>query len=138
MANCATWISKDGDSKKSVTFNVGDSIRVHYTLIEKEKIAGKTKREVKLETHERTQIFEGIVIALKGSRENRMVTVRKIGIGAIGIERIFPLVSPWIKKIEVKKHGEVRRAKLYYLRSRSGKSATKINKSTSLPQTEPR
>ena len=93
---------------------------------------------MKLETHERTQIFEGIVIALKGSRENRMVTVRKIGIGAIGIERIFPLVSPWIKKIEVKKHGEVRRAKLYYLRSRSGKSATKINESTSLPQTEPR
>jgi len=113
---------------------------VHYKLIEKEKIAGKTKREVKTETHERTQVFEGIVIALKQSQENQTVTVRKIGIGAVGIERIFPLVSPWIRNVEVKKHGDVRRAKLYYLRSRTGKSATKINEAVSptKPQTEPR
>jgi len=131
MANSATWISKDAESKKSVTFRVGDTIRVHYKLIEKEKIAGKTKREVKVETHERTQVFEGIVIAIKGSAENQMVTVRKIGVAAVGIERIFPLISPWIKKIDVKKHGDVRRAKLYYLRSRTGKSATKINEAIS-------
>jgi len=140
MANQATWVSGEGESKKSVTFRVGDTIRVHYKLIEKEKIAGKTKREVKVETHERTQVFEGIAIAIKGSAENQMVTVRKIGIGAVGIERIFPLISPWIKKIEVKKHGSVRRAKLYYLRARTGKSATKINEAVdqSKSQAKPR
>jgi len=127
MANTATWTSKEGEKEKQTVINIGDTIRVHYKLIEKEKVAGKTKRETKTETHERTQVFEGILIAIKGSKENEMITVRKIGIAAIGIERIFPLVSPWVKNIEVKKHGDVRRAKLYYLRSRTGKSATKIN-----------
>jgi len=127
MANQRTWTTIEGEKEKQVTFGIGDTIRVHYKLIEKEKIAGKTKREVKEETRERTQVFEGIVIAFKGHGENIMMTVRKIGIAAIGIERIFPLISPWIKNIEVKKHGSVRRAKLYYLRGRTGKSATKIN-----------
>ncbi len=122
MANQTTW--------NTIGLSVGDTVRVHYKLIEHEKVAGKTKREVKEETRERVQIFEGIIIAIKGSAENQMITVRKIGVGAIGIERIFPLVSPWIKKIDVKKHGEVRRAKLYYLRSRTGKAATKIEEST--------
>lgn len=127
MANSAIWkLTEDGKTQETV-FHVGDTVRVHYKLIEKEKVAGKTKREVHEETRERTQVFEGIVIAVKGTAENTMFTVRKIGIGAIGIERIFPLVSPWIRKMEVKKFGEVRRAKLYYLRSRKGKSATKIN-----------
>ena len=140
MANQATWVSSEGEKEKRITFGVGDTIRVHYKLIEKEKIAGKTKREVKTETHERTQVFEGIVIALKQSKENQSVTVRKMGLAAIGIERIFPLVSPWIKNIEVKKHGSVRRAKLYYLRSRTGKSATKINEAVdqSKSQAKPR
>jgi len=129
MANRATWTS-DSEDKKSVTFHVGDTIRVHYKLIEKEKVAGKTKREVKEETHERTQVYEGIVIGIKGVAENIMFTVRKIGVGAVGIERIFPIVSPWIRKIEIKKHGDVRRAKLYYLRDRTGKAATKINEAT--------
>lgn len=127
MANQTTWISGDDQETKPVTFHVGDTVRVHYKLIEHEKVAGKTKREVKEETRERTQVFEGIVIAIKGARENTMFTVRKIGAGAIGIERIFPLTSPWIKKIDIKKHGDVRRAKLYYLRARTGKAATKIN-----------
>lgn len=127
MANRTVWTSSEGDEKKEVTFGVGDTVRVHYKLIEKEKVSGKTKREVHEETHERTQIFEGIVLAIKGSRENIMFTVRRIGAGAVGIERIFPLTSPWIKKLEVKKHGEVRRAKLYYLRRRTGKAATRIN-----------
>jgi len=111
------------------SIHVGDTVKVHYKLIEHEKVAGKTKREVKEETRERIQIFEGILIAIKGSAENRMITVRKIGVGAVGIERIFPAASPWIKKIEVKKHGEVRRAKLYYLKARTGKAATKIDES---------
>ncbi|MFH0750035.1 MAG: 50S ribosomal protein L19 [Candidatus Gottesmanbacteria bacterium] len=118
MANQAHW--------NTIALHIGDTIRVHYKLIEHEKVAGKTKREVKEETRERVQVFEGILIAIKGSQENQMIMVRKIGVGAIGIERIFPLISPWIKKIEVKKHGSVRRAKLYYLRGRKGKAATKI------------
>lgn len=120
MANIALW--------NNVPFHVGDTVRVYYKLIEHEKVAGKTKREVKEEIRERTQAFEGIVIAIKGSGVNCMFTVRKIGSGAIGIERIFPLVSPWIKKLEVRKIGHVRRAKLYYLRDKQGKDASKVNK----------
>jgi large subunit ribosomal protein L19 len=127
MANSTLWIQGEGEQKKSVPFHVGDTVRVHYKLIEKEKVAGKTKREVHEQTRERIQVFEGIVIAIKGSGTNCMFTVRRIGAGAIGIERIFPLVSPWIKKLDVKKRGDVRRAKLYYLRGRKGKAASKIN-----------
>lgn len=130
MANKIRWISGEGEQQKTVVVHVGDTVRVHYKLIEKEKIAGKTKREVKEETHERTQVFEGILIAIKGSGANTMLTVRRIGAGSVGVERIFPLVSPWIKKMEVKKSGQVRRAKLYYLRGRTGKSATTIHEAT--------
>ncbi len=127
MANVATWTSGEGDTKKSVDFHVGDTIRVYYKLIEHEKVAGKTKREVKEETRERTQVFEGVVIAIKGSGPNIMFTVRHMGALAIGVERIFPIISPWIKKIEVKKYGSVRRAKLYYLRKKTGRDAIRIN-----------
>lgn len=133
MANKISWISGEGEQQKTVVIHVGDTVRVHYKLIEKEKIAGKTKREVKEETHERTQVFEGILIAIKGSGPNTMVTVRRIGAGSVGVERIFPLVSPWIKKMEVKKSGQVRRAKLYYLRGRTGKSAVTINEAKAKP-----
>ena len=126
MANQATWTLSEGETKKTMTFHVGDTVRVHYKLIEKEKVSGKTKREVHEETHERTQVFEGIVIAIKGVGDNIMFTVRRIGAARLGIERIFPLISPWIRNLEVKKYGVVRRAKLYYLRDRIGKSATKI------------
>ncbi|KKU81165.1 50S ribosomal protein L19 [Candidatus Gottesmanbacteria bacterium RIFCSPHIGHO2_01_FULL_46_14] len=125
MSNVTNW--------SDVKIHVGDTIRVHYKLIEHEKIAGKTKREVKEETRERIQVFEGILLAIKGSSTNEMITVRHMGAGAIGVERIFPLVSPWIKKIEVKKHGDVRRAKLYYLRGRSGRAATRITESAPRP-----
>jgi large subunit ribosomal protein L19 len=127
MANALTWTGKDGEKDLSVPLHVGDLVRVHYKLIEKEKVAGKTKREVKEETRERIQVFEGIIIAVKGSLENAMFTVRKIGAGSVGIERIFPVMSPWIRKIEVKKHGTARRAKLYYLRGKQGKEATHVN-----------
>lgn len=127
MANSAVWSTMDGEKKIEVPFHVGDTVRVHYKLIEHEKVAGKTKREVKEETHERTQVFEGIVISIKGTGADAMFTVRKLGAAAIGIERIFPLMSPWIKKLEVKKQGDVRKAKLYYLRGKQGKEATRIN-----------
>lgn len=133
MANSVTWMKIDGETKKETPMHVGDTVRIHYKLIEKERVSGKTKREVHEQTRERIQVYEGIVIAVKGSAENTMFTVRRIGVGAIGIERIFPLHTPWIKKIEIKKHGDVRRAKIYYLRGRKGKAATKIDEATVRP-----
>lgn len=94
------------------TFSVGDEVGVYLKILEKKK--------------ERTQIFSGIVIGIRGRGENKSFTVRKIASLGIGVERIFPLVSPWIKKIVVKKKGKVRRAKLYYVRKRTGKAATKV------------
>ena len=95
--------------KADVTpFNVGDTIKVHTRVIE----GGK----------ERIQIFQGIVIAKRGSGINEAFTVRKISYGE-GVERVFPLHTPRIAKIEVVNRGKVRRAKLYYLRGRIGKDA---------------
>ena len=93
-------------------FRVGDTIRVSYKIIEGDKV--------------RTQPFQGIVIAEKGAGTSRTFTVRKIGADGIGVERIFPFFSPNIEKIKVMKMGKVRRAKLYYLRGRIGRKATKI------------
>lgn len=121
-----------------VNFQIGDTIDVHYRIIEKEKVSGKAKREVKEELRERVQIFEGIVINIKGEGENKMFTVRRIGVGAIGIERIFPLFSPWIKKISVKKTGKVRRAKLYYLRNLIGKKAEKLTERIAKKEKQPK
>jgi len=86
----------------------GETVRVHVKVGEGEK--------------ERTQIFEGLVIAMSGSGSRAVFTVRKISYG-VGVERIFPLHSPRIEKVEVVARGKVRRAKLYYLRERSGKAA---------------
>ena len=95
--------------KKEVTnFNVGDTVRVHTIVKEGEK--------------ERVQIFTGVVIARKGTRINENFTVRRISYGE-GVERVFPLHSPRIAKIEVEREGSPRRAKLYYLRERKGKEA---------------
>jgi len=90
------------------SFNVGDSVKVHCRVVE----GGK----------ERIQIFEGLVIARKGSGINAAFTVRKISYGE-GVERVFPVHTPRIAKIEVTNRGKVRRAKLHYLRSRVGKRA---------------
>lgn len=118
MANQATFAD--------TVFHVGDTIRVHYKLIEKEKVAGKTKREVNEEIRERIQVFEGVVISIKGHGNGKSFIVRRLAIGNIGVERIFPLISPWIKKITVKTKGNVRRAKLYYLRDKSRKEVERI------------
>ena len=93
-------------------FEVGDTIKVSYKIIEGDKI--------------RTQPFQGIVISKKGSGVSKTFIVRKIGADEIGVERIFPLQSPNIEKIEVMRRGKVRRAKLYYLRDRVGRKATRI------------
>jgi len=94
------------------SFRVGDTVKVFYRIIE----AGK----------ERIQPFEGIVIAKKGKGVSKTFTVRRIGTGQIGVERIFPVYSPRISSIEVIRHGSVRRSKLYYLRSKQGRRETKI------------
>ncbi|GIU83923.1 MAG: 50S ribosomal protein L19 [Acidimicrobiales bacterium] len=89
-------------------FGPGDRVRVHYRVVEGDK--------------ERIQVFEGVVIARRGSGVRETFTVRKISFG-VGVERIFPVHSPMIAKIEVASRGDVRRAKLYYLRGRVGKKA---------------
>jgi large subunit ribosomal protein L19 len=94
-----------------ITFNVGDTIRVHQKIREGEKT--------------RIQLFEGIVIAIS-KNDDPTFTVRKIATGQIPVEKIFPINTPVIDKIEIKKQGKVRRAKLYYLRDRVGKKATKV------------
>jgi large subunit ribosomal protein L19 len=91
-------------------FGPGDTVRVHVRVIE----GGR----------ERTQAFEGVVIARKGGGIRETFTVRKVSFG-VGVERIFPLHAPIIQTIEVLRRGDVRRAKLYYLRDRVGK-ATRI------------
>lgn len=82
--------------------------------------------KVKEGNKERLQSFDGLVISVRGRGDSRTFTVRRIGVGGIGVERIWPFNSPAISKIEVKKESAVRRAKLYYLRNRIGKAATKI------------
>lgn len=89
-------------------FNVGDTVKVFVKVIEGDK--------------ERIQPYQGVVIARKGSGTRETFMVRKISFG-VGVERIFPVWSPFIDRVDVIKRGDVRRAKLYYLRSKKGKSA---------------
>ncbi len=104
------------------SFNVGDTIKVHNIIREK-SFDAKSKEE---KEKTRIQIFEGIVIAKKGSGTRATFTVRKIAANRIGVEKIFPIHSPNIEKIELVRKGSVRRAKLYYLRDRIGKRALKV------------
>lgn len=97
--------------KKPVEFSVGDSIRVHTRVVEGNK--------------ERIQVFAGVVIGRRGRGLNETFTVRRISYGE-GVERVFPLHSPRVEKVDVERRGTVRRAKLTYLRKRVGKSATLV------------
>lgn len=97
-------------------FRAGDTVNVHYRVREGEK--------------ERIQQYEGVVINERGSGANKTFIVRKMS-GSVGVERIFPLYSPFIAKIEIKKRGKVRRSKLFYLRERRGKSARIKERDTS-------
>lgn len=106
--NIMEEINKIQLKKDIPTFRPGDLVRVHAKITEGEK--------------QRIQVFEGVVIKRKGGSIQETFTVRKVSYG-IGVERIFPLHSPMIDKIEVKSRGKVRRAKLYYLRDLSGRSA---------------
>jgi large subunit ribosomal protein L19 len=103
-------------ASKLPAFKAGDTVKVHYKIIEGDK--------------SRIQPYEGIVISKKGEGMSKTFTVRKIGADTVGVERIFPLFSPNIDKLEVTKVGRVRRAKLYFLRGKKGKAATKIKEET--------
>lgn len=94
--------------KRELNFEIGDTIKVHYKIVEGNR--------------ERIQIYEGVVIAINNKAGSKTFTVRRVSFD-VGIERIFPLYSPRIDKIEVIRKSKVRRSKLYYLRERTGKSA---------------
>lgn len=101
-------LTKDQIRDDIPDFRAGDTVRVHVRVLEG--------------THERIQLFEGVVIKRKGAGIAATYTVRKIASG-VGVERTFPVNDPRVAKVEVVRHGRVRRAKLYYLRDRHGKSA---------------
>lgn len=127
-------------------FEVGDSVRVYWKIkeVQVEKKVSKTAKAIKKASDdgkakvERVQAFEGVVIAKKhGTGVHGTFTVRKISSG-VGVERVFPLHSPLIQKIEIVKKAKVRRAKLYYLRALTGRKArVKEDKFTELLQNEP-
>ncbi len=94
--------------ENSLNFSVGDTVKVHFEIIE-----GKTKR---------IQIYEGIVLCIKNEGVRKTFTVRKTSYG-VGVERVFPVYSPRVIKVEVVRVGKVRRSKLYYLRNKIGKEA---------------
>jgi large subunit ribosomal protein L19 len=108
--------------KERTEFNVGDSVRVHTKVVEGDK--------------ERIQIFAGVVIGMRGRGLNETFTVRRISYGE-GVERIFPIHSPRVDKIEVERKGSVRRAKLTYLRKRLGKGATLVKERENKPEAAP-
>ncbi|HVV02215.1 MAG TPA: 50S ribosomal protein L19 [Verrucomicrobiae bacterium] len=102
--------------KNAVSFGVGDSVRVHTKVVEGDK--------------ERIQVFAGVVIGKRGRGLNETFTVRRISYGE-GVERVFPIHSPRVDKVEVERKGSVRRAKLTYLRGRLGKGATLVKEKES-------
>jgi large subunit ribosomal protein L19 len=109
--NIIDTLAKEQQKTDVTKFKVGDGVRVHTRVREGDK--------------ERIQIFSGIVIGRKGTGINQTFTVRRISYGE-GVERVFPVHSPRIAKVEVEKQGKARRAKLNYLRDRKGKEATAV------------
>ncbi len=114
--NIINTIEKEQFKTDLVAFEIGDSICVHTRVIEGEK--------------ERIQKYSGIVIGRKGTGINSNFTVRRVSFGE-GVERVFPMHSPRIAKIEIEKRGSIRRAKLNYLRDRKGKAATTVKEKAS-------
>ena len=111
MSTIIDAIEKEQQKTNVTNFKVGDGVRVHTRVKEGDK--------------ERIQIFSGIVIGRKGRGINETFTVRRISYGE-GVERVFPIHSPRVAKLEVEKAGKARRAKLNYLRNRKGKEATAV------------
>jgi large subunit ribosomal protein L19 len=109
--NIIQTIEQEQYKQQTAKFKVGDTVRVHTRVIEGDK--------------ERIQIYTGIVMGFRGHGLNEAFTVRRISYGE-GVERVFPIHSPRIAKVEVERSGSVRRAKLNYLRGRKGKGATTV------------
>ncbi len=106
--NLVDQIEQKEMKEKTPEVRIGDTARVHFRIVEGNK--------------ERVQVVEGVVIKMRGSQNRKTITVRKVSFG-VGVERIFPLHSPRVEKVEIVKHAKVRQAKLYYLRELRGKAA---------------
>ena len=106
-----------------INFVPGDTVKVHQKVSEVVTTAGKTKKSTTSEVKTRTQVFEGVVLGIKGMGENKTFMVRKLSYDGVAVERIWPVNSPLIEKVEVKgkPKRKVRRAKLYYLRDATRK-----------------
>ncbi|MCB1140698.1 MAG: 50S ribosomal protein L19 [Leptospiraceae bacterium] len=104
----ATKLFEEDNNRREINFGIGDTVKVHYRILE----SGK----------ERVQVYEGVVISFKNKSNDKTVTIRRVSYD-VGVERIFPLYSPRIAKFELTRKGDVRRSKLYYLRTKSGKEA---------------
>ena len=113
--NIIERIERQQMQKSLAPFSVGDTVQVHVKVIEGDR--------------ERTQLFEGHVIARRGRNNRETITVRKISYG-VGVERIFPLYSPYVQDIKILKNGKVRRAKLYYIRKKKGRAMRIAEKDT--------
>jgi len=111
MSDIIKKVEEKYSKKKLPEFNVGDTVKVYIKIQEGER--------------SRKQIFEGIVISIAGSGIGRSFTVRKISYGE-GVEKVFPLHTPTVEKVDVVRRGDVKKAKLYYLRERVGKKATRV------------
>jgi large subunit ribosomal protein L19 len=122
MSNIIAELEKEQIKKKVPEFRVGDTVRVHVRVSETEE--KRKSGKVTIEKRTRIQLFEGTVIGRKGMGIRETFTVRRVAFG-VGLERVFPMHSPVVEKIEVVREGHVRRAKLYYLRERVGK-ATRV------------
>ena len=114
-------IGKSSELEQNADFAIGDTVIVHFTIQEGEK--------------EVQQKFKGIVIADKGKKINRSITLRDVRQG-VGVERVFPISSPAIKTVEILKQGEVNKAKLYHIRDLKGKAATHIQEKKFVPKTD--
>ncbi len=113
--NVIERIEKQQMQKKIAPYSVGDTVQVHVKVIEGDR--------------ERTQVFEGNIIARRGRNNRKTITVRKVSYG-VGIERVFPVYSPYVQDIKILKSGKVRRAKLYYIREKKGRAMRITDKDT--------
>jgi len=124
---------ESADLKKLPRLTPGDTVRVHVRV--KETSVKEERGKAKETERERVQVFEGLVIGLRGSGTRATITVRKISFGQ-GVERIFPLQARTIEKIEIVKHARVRRAKLYFIRERKGKAGRMKERRAEAPAAE--
>ena|SRR4030065_799923 len=113
--NVIERIEKQQVQKSITPFSIGDTVQVHVKVIEGDR--------------ERTQLFEGHIIARRGRNNRETITVRKVSYG-VGVERVFPVHSPYVQDIKIMKSGKVRRAKLYYIREKKGRAMRIAEKDT--------